>query len=135
MVYTGQKSLFFAPFPWYNQRMHELSITQSILEIALRHGEQAQASKITALNLVIGQLSSVVDDSVQFYWDMIAEGTLAEGALLHFKRLPARLECLDCGQIYTLEGSQLDGCPACESMKVKVIAGKDFRLESIEVET
>ncbi len=114
--------------------MHELAITQSILEIALRHGNQAQASKITALHLVIGQLSSVVDDSVQFYWDMIAEGTLAEGAQLHFKRIPARLECTECGQIYSLEGSQLDGCPACESSKVKVIAGKEFQLESIEIE-
>jgi hydrogenase nickel incorporation protein HypA/HybF len=114
--------------------MHELSITQSILEIALRHGEQAQASKITKLHLVIGQLSSVIDDSVQFYWNMIAEGTLAEGAQLHFKRIPAQLACQECGQTYTLESNQLDGCPACESVKVKVIAGNEFRLESIEVE-
>jgi len=114
--------------------MHELSITQSILEIALRHGKQAQATKITSLNLVIGQLSSVVDDSVQFYWDMIAEGTLAEGAQLHFKRIPAQLECQDCGQAYSLEGNQLEGCPNCESTKVKVIAGKEFQLESIEIE-
>ena len=114
--------------------MHELSITQSILEIALRHGMQAQASKITALHLVIGQLSSVVDDSVQFYWDMIAEGTLAEGAQLNFERIPAQLECRECGHIYTLEANQLDGCPACESFKVKIIAGKEFRLESIEIE-
>jgi len=114
--------------------MHELSITQSILEIALRHGKQAHARKITNLHLIIGQLSSVVDDSVQFYWDMIAEGTLAEGAQLNFKRIPAQLECKECNQIYTLNGNQLDGCPACESLNVKVIAGKEFRLESIEIE-
>lgn len=114
--------------------MHELSITQSILEIALRHGEKAHASKITGLNLIIGQLSSVVDDSVQFYWDMIADGTLADGAKLHFTRIPAQLECQECGQIYHLEDNQLDGCPACESVKVKVNAGNEFRLESIEIE-
>ena len=114
--------------------MHELAITQSILQIALRHGEQNQASKITALHLVIGQLSSVVDDSVQFYWEMIAEGTLAAGSTLHFKRIPAQLECQDCGQPYSLESNQLDACPACESMNVRVVAGKEFRLESIEIE-
>jgi hydrogenase nickel incorporation protein HypA/HybF len=114
--------------------MHELSITQNILEIALRHGQKAQASKITDLHLIIGQLSSVVDDSVQFYWEMIAEGTLAAGATLHFKRIPAQLECQDCGQTYSLESNQLDGCPACESMNVRVVAGKEFRLESIEIE-
>jgi len=115
--------------------VHELSITQNLLEIALRHGEQAQATKITDLHLVIGQLSSVVDDSVQFYWDMIAEGTLAEGATLHFTRIPAQLECKECDQIYSLEGNQLDGCPNCESLSVKVIAGKEFQLESIEIES
>ncbi len=114
--------------------MHELSITQSILEIAVRHGQQANASRITHLHLVIGQLSSVVDESVQFYWDMIAEGTLARGAQLHFQRIPARLECLECGQVYTLDSRELEGCPACESVKVKVIAGNEFRLESIEIE-
>ena len=114
--------------------MHELSITQNILEIALRHGEQNQASKITTLHLVIGQLSSVVDDSVQFYWEMISKGTLAEGSSLHFKRLPAQLECQDCGQVYSLENNQLDACPACESMNVRVVAGKEFLLESIEIE-
>ena len=114
--------------------MHELSITQSILEIALRHGEKAQASKITGLHLIIGQLSSVVDDSVQFYWDMIAKDTLADGAKLYFKRIPAHLECQECGQTYHLEGNQLSGCPACDSFRVNVIAGKEFRLESIEIE-
>ena len=114
--------------------MHELPITQNILEIALRHGNQAQAQKITCLHLAIGQLSSVLDDSVQFYWDMIAEGTIAEGARLNFKRIPALLECQECGQTYMLEGNQLDGCPACESIQVKIVSGKEFQLESIEIE-
>lgn len=114
--------------------MHELSITQSILEIALRHGEQAQASKITRLHLVIGQLSSVIDESVQFYWEMIAKDTIAEGSKLHFMRIPAKLACQACGETYHLEGNQLEGCPACESLHVHVIAGREFRLESIEIE-
>ena len=115
--------------------MHELSITQSILEIALRHGNQAKAKKITGLNLVIGQLSTVVDDSVQFYWEMIAKGTPAECAELNFKRIPALMECQECSQTYVLEGNQLDACPSCESIKVHVLKGNEFRLDSIEVET
>jgi hydrogenase nickel incorporation protein HypA/HybF len=114
--------------------MHELSITQSILEIAIRYGNQAHASKITGLHLVIGQLSTVIDESVQFYWDMIAENTIASGAQLYFKRIPAQLECQECNHTYTLDDNQLDACPVCESYNVRVIAGKEFRLESIEIE-
>ncbi|HQF69985.1 MAG TPA: hydrogenase maturation nickel metallochaperone HypA, partial [Promineifilum sp.] len=76
--------------------MHELAITESILEIALRHGRSAGATRITDLHLVIGELSSVVDESVQFYWDIVSEGTAAAGATLHFRRVPARLVCRAC---------------------------------------
>ena len=64
--------------------MHELPVTESVLEIAIRHAEQAEASRVTAVNLTIGQLSSIVDDSVKFYWDIITENTLCEGSKLQF---------------------------------------------------
>jgi len=114
--------------------MHELSITQQILEIALKHGQSANAEKITDLHLVIGRLSSVVNDSVQFYWDMISEGSICQGAKLHFERIPASLECRDCGEVYTLEDGTLTPCPQCDSISVTVIQGKEFRLDSIEIE-
>ena len=47
--------------------------------------------------------SSIVDDSVQFYWDMLSKDTLCENAKLHFERIPARLECRDCGHQFTIE--------------------------------
>jgi hydrogenase nickel incorporation protein HypA/HybF len=114
--------------------MHELSITQSVLDIALRHGNKANATLITDIYLVIGELSSIVDDSVQFYWDIISKETLAEGAQLHFKRIPAKLQCLECNTIYSLERGELISCPNCDSTHIKVIAGKEFQMESIEIE-
>jgi len=112
--------------------MHELSITQNILDIALRHAEQAGASRINRINLTIGQLSSIVDDSVQFYWDLISEGTIAEGAKLTFKRIPTELLCLDCNQKY-IPGVDELVCPNCGSTHIKIVAGLEFFLESIDV--
>ena len=114
--------------------MHELPITQSILEIALRHAESAQAVRITDLYLVIGQLSSVIDDSIQFHWEILSQGTLAEGSQLHFERVPAKLACGECGNQYTLEDGTLTPCPQCNSLQVKVIEGEEFRLDSIQIE-
>lgn len=113
--------------------MHELTVTESILEITLRHAKQAEAKRVIHLYLVIGQLSSIVDDSVQFYWDLIAKDTIAEGAQLHFRRVPAELMCLDCGNHYSPDGETL-ACPTCQSSHVRVSAGDEFRLESIDVE-
>lgn len=114
--------------------MHELSITQNILDIALRHAEQAGATRITHLHLVIGDFSSVVDDSVQFYWDVISQGTMAEGAELHFGRVPGTLRCLACQMAFSPDGRDF-ACPDCGGHQVMVVDGDQFYLDSIEVET
>lgn len=113
--------------------MHELAVTENILNIAVQHARQANAVRVTSLHLVIGQLSSIVDDSVQFYWDMISAGTVCEGAQLHFERRPAMLRCLDCGQTYTLN-RELTDCPNCHSARIKIVSGEEFFLDSMEVE-
>jgi hydrogenase nickel incorporation protein HypA/HybF len=113
--------------------MHELAVTESILNIAVQHASHAGAVRVTHLNLVIGQLASIVDDSVQFYWDMISAGTICAGAKLRFERRPATLKCLDCDRSYTLAG-ELTDCPNCHSVRIKVMTGEEFFVESIEIE-
>ncbi len=113
--------------------MHELSVTESVLEIACKHAKKAQASKVTDIYLVIGKLSSIVDDSIKFYWNVISKDTLCEEAKLHFKRLPAKLLCLDCEKQYTLD-HDLTPCPNCNSARVRVLSGDEFHLESIEIQ-
>ncbi len=112
--------------------MHELSVTESVLDIACKHAKKAQASKVTDIHLVIGRLSSIVDDSVEFYWNVISKGTLCEDAKLHFKRIPAELVCLECGEKYTLD-QELTPCPSCGSARIRVLSGDEFNLESIEI--
>ena len=113
--------------------MHELGVTQSILTIALRHAQEAGATRVRELNLVIGDLASIVDDSVQFYWDIVAKDTIAEGATLNFKRLPARLRCNPCGADFPMDHRDFT-CPTCGSSSVSVAGGEEFYLESIDVD-
>jgi hydrogenase nickel incorporation protein HypA/HybF len=113
--------------------MHELAVTESILGIAKKHAIQAQASRVTDVYIVVGRLSSVVDDSVQFYWDFVSQDTICAGAKLHFKRIPARMTCLECGETYTLKGD-LTPCPKCGSAQVKIASGEEFWVDSIEIE-
>ena len=112
--------------------MHELSVTESILEIATRHAVAAGAQRVTDINLVIGRLSSIVDDSVQFYWDIVSQNTICAGSRLHFQRIPARMACLECAQEYTFD-DDLIPCPGCGSSSVRILSGEEFHLDSIEV--
>ncbi len=113
--------------------MHELAITQSILDISLRYAQQANAKRIIGIYLVIGKFSSIVDDSVQFYWDMIAKETIAEGATLYFERVAAEMVCLNCGSVFE-PTDETFSCPHCLSPKVKVTKGDEMRVDSIEIE-
>ena len=113
--------------------MHELPVVQSLLEITLEHAARHHARRVVALNLVIGQLSSIVDDCVQFYWDILARDTVAEGARLNFRRIPARFRCRDCAAEFTLNESSLL-CPDCGGFHLQLLQGDEFRLESIDIE-
>jgi hydrogenase nickel incorporation protein HypA/HybF len=114
--------------------MHELAVTQSILDIALRHAEQANARRILAINLVIGDLTGFVDDSIQFYFDFLSQDTPAQGARLSFERIPARARCRACGAEYTPPNSRLWTCPECDALGGDVIAGREFSVASLEIE-
>ena len=111
--------------------MHELSVTESILSICNRYAEQVEATAVTDVYLVIGELSSIIDDSVQFYWDFITKNSLCENSTLHFSRIPAKAKCSKCGTIF--EMTELTPCPNCKSARFKITEGEEFFVDSIKV--
>lgn len=113
--------------------MHELSVTQSILDIALAHAQGAGANRILKVNLVIGELSGLVGESIQFYFDFISKETPAEGAELTFRHVPAHFRCLDCGTEYEPNGTDWT-CPQCGALRPIAVGGQELLVESIEVE-
>ncbi len=113
--------------------MHEMAVTQSILDIAIKHAQQAGASRITHVNLVIGEMAGIVDDSVQFYFDFISQDTIAEGAELVFDRRPAVYRCRECETTFSPQGLEW-ACPDCEALAFEVVSGREFRIDSISVQ-
>ena len=113
--------------------MHELSVTESLLKTASDYAQINNAKKVICLNLQIGDLSGIIDESVQFYWDIISEETICSKSKLNFEKVPAKFICQVCKTEF-LMGEDLRPCPNCESMDIKVIAGDEFLLKSIEIE-
>lgn len=112
--------------------MHELSITEEIMRIVSEHAGRADATSVTDIDIVIGELASFIDDSIQFYFNVLSPGTVAEGAELHFRRIKTRFRCRQCGQ----EFEPVDRnwiCPSCSALGGDVIAGKEFYIESITI--
>jgi hydrogenase nickel incorporation protein HypA/HybF len=114
--------------------MHELAATQELLKVALGAAQQAGAQRITAIDLVIGDLNGLDSDSVQFYADLLTRGTPAEGATLRFRHTHATLACLDCGLRAAAEIPLQPICPACASTRLQVSGGREWQIERIEVD-
>ncbi len=113
--------------------MHELAITQSILEIALKAAGEQNASRIRVISLVMGPFSGVVPECVQMYLDVLAKGTPAEGARIEARTLPLKVECLDCGQQSEVTREDIR-CPFCGGMRLKRLSGRECMVERLEVD-
>ena len=114
--------------------MHELPVTQGILDVAIETAKANNANRITDIYLVIGDMTSIVDDSVQFYFDFLSKDTLAAGATLHFQRESATATCLNCSHQWPVTPPLLPECPKCESAQVQIAGGRQFSVESIEID-
>ena len=115
--------------------MHELSVTQSILEISLEYAQKNQANHIVAIHLQVGEVTDFDDEWIQRYFDFVSKGTIAEGAKLRITRNPGKLQCHGCSFVFPLDRSTWNSqCPSCQSKDTELISGREFRVESLEVE-
>jgi len=113
--------------------MHELAITQSMLDLVLEQAEKAGAKEVGKINLIIGEMTGVVEECVQFYFNFLSQGTIVEGAALSFTMIPTMARCRGCHKLFELK--EFDwSCPYCQGSSMEIIAGKELYVESIEVE-
>jgi hydrogenase nickel incorporation protein HypA/HybF len=113
--------------------MHELSVTEQLLIVVLEHARKASAKQVLKVNVVIGDLTGFVDESIQFYFEILSKGTEAEKASVAVTRIPGRVRCRDCRKEYQPDGSDWS-CPHCGGLMEEVLGGRELYVESIEVE-
>ncbi len=113
--------------------MHELSIANSLVEIATEHATEAGADKIKTITLRIGALSCVHQDALEFSFELITKDTMLEGAKLEVIHVPVTVFCVPCNQVVKLPGIQSFRCPTCETPSGDIRSGKELDLESIEI--
>lgn len=113
--------------------MHELSVTQSILDIVFDHAKRHESKKILKVRLVIGKMSGVVADSVRFCFDAITKETIAEGAALEIEETPYTGKCAECAMIFEVQNYNLL-CPDCMSTDIEITGGRELYVKEFEAE-
>ena len=108
--------------------MHELGITQEIVEIVCGHARGAQVKRIV---LEIGMLSAVLPDAIRFCFPLCAEGTAAEGAELEIVEPPGLARCRSCGSQVKLD-LPFGQC-GCGSTDLELLSGEELKIQEMEV--
>jgi hydrogenase nickel incorporation protein HypA/HybF len=110
--------------------VHELSLSSAIVNTVVRH---AGGRRVRVVSLRVGALRQVVAETLSFYFQFVARGTVCEGAALEQELVAARLRCRPCAHEWGVEIPAFR-CPSCGGSEVEIAAGDEFEVESIEVE-
>jgi len=113
--------------------MHEYPITLSIVRITEEELEKSKAKKVLEIKLVVGELTGLVPECIQSYFDIISKGTTVEGAILKIEKKSVNIKCNDCGFESLMKLSK-NNCLSCGSSNLKLSGGKEYYIESMEVE-
>jgi hydrogenase nickel incorporation protein HypA/HybF len=111
--------------------MHELSIAEAVVDIAVRH---ARGRPVAAVELRVGHLRQVVPSALEFAFGLVAEGTPLAGAELRMEEVPAAGHCRSCGAETALPELPLC-CRSCGSGDVEVTSGEELLVDSLELRT
>jgi len=114
--------------------MHEGALTENLFEHVLIHAKEANARRVTRVKVTIGTLSDATPESIEFYFNSLSPGTIAEGAVLEFDTAPGQAHCNACGKDVSIE-ELYSACPECGAFPLTITGGNGVFLSSLEVET
>lgn len=112
--------------------MHELSIAQSIVQLAEQNARQHQSEEIEELELEIGSLAGIEITSLDFALQCAVKDTMLANARIIRHDIQAEGRCGDCSKTFPVE-TLFSPCPACGSYCVNLLKGKELRIKSIVV--
>ncbi len=109
--------------------MHELSITESVVEQVSEH---VGAARVLRLVLEVGALTAVVPDAIRFCFELCARATPCENATLDIVIVAGHGVCNACRE--EREIRELTSPCGCGSHDVRITRGQDLRVREVEVE-
>jgi hydrogenase nickel incorporation protein HypA/HybF len=110
--------------------MHEVSIAESIVDIAGEYAEREAVQSFSAIELQIGTLSGIEIEALTFAMDVVCRGTVLDGAEVRILTIEGRARCESCDFEFSVE-DHFSPCPACGELRSSIISGEELRVSSL----
>lgn len=106
----------------------------SIVDAVTESAAAYPGARVKEVRLKVGALAGVVEDSLQFCWELTVEGTPLQGSKLVVQAMPVVVHCARCGKDGELESLQSFHCPHCGESAAEVRQGRELEIDSIEID-
>jgi hydrogenase nickel incorporation protein HypA/HybF len=113
--------------------MHEYPVTVEIVRLA-EEAARTHGGRVRSIHLVVGEDSGFIGESIQMYFDVVAEGTLCDGAELSIRSVAPLLHCDKCGALFERKRFSFI-CPQCGGDGSPTEFGKEFYIDTVDIET
>jgi hydrogenase nickel incorporation protein HypA/HybF len=123
------------------QKMHELSMTTQIVENVLEEAKRQRAKKILEVRLIIGKMTYLGIEQIQFSYKILSEDNMLKGSKLIIEEKDGVIECQNCNYrgivptnddpIYHIPIPTLK-CPNC-GKEAKIVEGKECIIKGIRM--
>jgi len=111
--------------------MHEITLVTGLFEIINEQVAARGIESISRVRLKVGALAAVEPMTLRACFEVVAEGTVAEGAQLEIVEAPLTGCCRGCAKSFRIVNFSFI-CPACGGGEVDMTGGKELYLESLE---
>lgn len=105
--------------------MHEIGLCEGVVETVER---RAGGRRVEAIGLRVGARHRVVLDAFRQAFELVAAGTVADGAEVDVVTVPFDLNCRTCGASFTA-AEPAPRCPTCDGAAVEARGGDELTLE------
>jgi len=112
--------------------MHEVSIMQEAVRMAVETAKSSGASRVLGLHLRVGTLSGAVPEAMRFAFDVVCRDTIAEGASLEIESVPAACWCAICRREFEC-ADFVSECPHCHNPSGDLRRGRELEIASVEL--
>lgn len=120
--------------------MHEISIAGAIIDSVLDAANKNCAKKVEEVFIEVGELTALNPDQLEFIFQTITKGTVAEGAKYNILTVKPLVSCKSCsygGPIETYEKLHfflpIIKCPKCGNPDVEIVAGRECCVKKIKI--
>lgn len=113
--------------------MHELPVTENIFKITMDQAKKHEAKKVLSVTIKMGEGCDFVPEIIEEYFQIFAEGTIAQGTKIKPLIVPTQILCKECNSLHPKD-LYMYNCPKCGSDRLRPVISSDLTVEQVEME-